>query len=156
MMSINYIHKTQFQLFKAPTFRRRKIFETNCSLIWMYFHVFYLSFSDIIYSNRINNIKENTTLSTDMKFIIAIIFTCSSHQRSAVSTTHELRFPSQSNVTIFTPSGSPAVTNNPVVTIRVATVSNKLYSWKRKHIINLPKRLEMSSTSPWLISMFRL
>jgi hypothetical protein len=88
-------------------------------------------------SQRVGDIIENTTLSTDMLFIIARSSnTSSTIHRSRVGSTLRSGLSLQTDVTILSPSGSPAVSDNPEVTLSsISTITNHLDSMIQTDVI---------------------
>merc|ERR1719215_167965 len=105
-------------------------------------------------SQRVGDIIENSTLSTDMLFIIArTTNTSSTIHRSRVGSTLSSGLSLQTDVSILSPPGSPAVSDNPVVTLSwISTITNHLNSMIQTDVIreaaSLSLQTDVSILSP--------
>jgi len=111
----------------------------NESILICVLLIFYIAFLLIFVDKYLNlfgsdgvvGVKENTALSADMLLCHSISNAGNSTQGTCVCSANGIRCSLQTNVTIFTPGFTPAVTEKPVVTLLwVSTVSNKLNSWR--------------------------
>ena len=99
-------------------------------------------------SNWVVGVKKNSTLSTNILFRDSISDAGNSGQWAWVCSALGGRCPLETNVTSLTPGASPAVTNDPVVSIlSISSVSNKLDSWKKILRVKIIKFIVINSQS---------
>ena len=91
-----------------------------------------LVFDNIIDSNGVARVKQDAALAANFEDFISVIGTPCSHKGRAVDSALSVALPLELNVAFIAPEIAPAVTNQPVVVIKlVGSVANQLNSCKK-------------------------